>query len=107
MHYASRIVSRGLDNSIQLKITSSEEVQKYRKKLQKASELADKTSSRKAHAAEATSRSAATAPWTDIRVIDGTPVFAHLDPEGKKGSVRIKLIGRLPGDLVLYVSENH
>ena len=46
-------------------------------------------------------------PWATITLIDGFPTHAHLDAEGRLGSARFKLIGKVPSDLAIFISENH
>ena len=46
-------------------------------------------------------------PWTRLQVIDGTPVPAHIETQAQMGSVRIRMLGEVPSDLVLYISENY
>ena len=46
-------------------------------------------------------------PWSTITLIDGFPTHAYLNPEDRLGSSRFKLIGKVPSDLAIFISENH
>lgn len=46
-------------------------------------------------------------PWTTITLIHGFPTHAYLNAENHIGSARFRLIGKVPADLAMFISENH
>lgn len=105
-HYASRIVTGGLENSVNLRVTTREEISKFRRKQKK---LLAQLGGKAAHISltDQESRINLTAPWTTLQVIDGTPIQAYIDAENRMGAIRIRLTGQVPSDLILYMSENY
>ena len=44
-------------------------------------------------------------PWTTIKIIYGTAVQAYIDTDHKQGPISFKLLGNVPTDLRVYISE--
>ena len=46
-------------------------------------------------------------PWSTITLIDGFPTKVYVDAQNRIGSVRFKILGKVPADLSMFISENH
>ena len=45
-------------------------------------------------------------PWSTIEIIDGLPVYAHLEADNRVGPIQFKLLGDdVPTDLTVHISE--
>ena len=87
---ASRCVINGLENSVKLKVSTKEEIAKYTSLLENGSQVNKYEQ-----------------PWTNILVFNNAPARAHIKAEGKQGSIKIKLAGDVPADLVICISEQY
>lgn len=78
----------GLESSVSLRITSKNEIKRYANlhAEQKAQNLP---------------------PWSTIQVLDGVAVLAYLDAEKRDGPIQIRLLGEVPSDLIVHISEHY
>lgn len=87
--------------STKLKITTLEQVYQFRERVR------DKSLNQAAYLENLLATKTKNSPWTTITLIHGFPTYADLDAEDHIGSARFKLIGKVPADLAIYISENH
>ena len=90
---ASRCVNQGLETSVKLKISNKNEIAKYLRD----SKFLTSIAMGQVKAKEL--------PWTNIQIFDGVPEKAYLRNKARTGSIRIRLLGNVPEDLVLCLSE--
>ena len=46
-------------------------------------------------------------PWTTLQVFDIASTRAHIKAQNRKGPMKIKLVGAVPKDLVICISEHY
>ena len=97
----NRCVQAGLRNFVKLKITNREELMEYHAQLRKQKLLHQGKKS------TAPVKPVAKKPWSNIQFCENNPIPAYLDADGKPGTVKFQLRGKVPPDLTVHISENY
>ena len=86
----SRLVTAGTDHFIKLKVTTQLEIEQYKENLANFKDYGGAEPE---------------LPFTRLEVIDQNPLQCMVTGDGRRGTIRMVMRGKLPDDLKLYASE--